>query len=71
MTYKSWLITKYLNKDIMRGDLAGDIKDDKTFPVVNDYHILLNYISRRCHYDDTIRGLFKRSWKDYKNSGGM
>lgn len=69
MTYKEWLITRYICTRTMRGELARDINADKTFPVVNDRHTLLNYLSRRWHYSDTVRGMFKRSWKDYKNSG--
>lgn len=45
MSYKDWLINKYLNDDTTIGDFARDVKYDNSFPISSDENIIKDYLS--------------------------
>ncbi len=70
MTFKEWVIQKYDGQDSPRGDLAYDLKRDKTFPNDGDKEKILSYLEFKFRYAFNADGfsLAKRVYADYEKS---
>lgn len=44
MTFKKWVTEKYQEQDSPRGDFARDCRDDKTFPIGENYRRIEGYL---------------------------
>lgn len=70
-TYKEWIIQRYLGKDSPRGDLAYDIKYDKTFPRgCASREQILEYLNSRNACDGAIKA-FESTWSNYCKTTGF
>ncbi len=64
MTFKEW-ISRLESRNTPSGDLARDIKDDKTFPAENSREAILLYLESR-HACDGALDAFKTTWASYQ-----
>ena len=63
-SFKRWVTGKYLGKNSPKGDLAGDISEDKNFPDGTDFITIANYLSgqRPCQ---ECWDVFSQTWLEY------
>lgn len=66
ITFKTWLL-KFECVDFPIGDLAKDVKADKSFPKENNKEAILNYLHfKRANYDAIQT--FEDAWDYYLKS---
>lgn len=66
LSFKSW-ISLFECVDFPIGDLANDIKSDKTFPKENDREVILAYLKNR-HANKEVIQTFIDAWDYYLKS---
>ena len=67
MKFYQWMLEMYLGKDTPRGDLAHDMKRDRSFPVTNDWKAIYRHLELRSACPQ-CKALFKRCWRDYEKA---
>jgi len=61
MDFKTWIL-QFKGQGNFFGDLAGEIGQDKHFPLNNNYETLTLYF-----HDTLARDTFEEAWKTYQS----
>lgn len=64
MNFYEWMMDKYAQKNTPRGDLAGDMARDKSFPKDGSRTDILGHLESRRAAEACV-ACFKRCWRDY------
>ena len=66
-SFRSYMIRKYINSDTPEGDLARDIKRDKSFPKsAGSFQYIWYYLRKQLACDECM-DTFKACWDMYYN----
>lgn len=63
LTFKNWLL-RFSEVNLPIGDLAREVKDDKSFPIQNSHKAILNYLENQ-HAGDPAIVTFENAWSYY------
>jgi uncharacterized protein YozE (UPF0346 family) len=63
INFKEWII-KFQNKQTPKGDLARDVKSDKSFPVTSDQQEMLDYLYRKGACEEA-KSVFKKAYREF------
>lgn len=63
-SFKRWVLDKYLGKNNPKGDLAGDISEDRNFPDSSDFTVVASYLSGQ-HPCLACWEVFMKTWLEY------
>lgn len=69
MSYKDWLINKYLEDETVIGDFARDVEFDNSFPTSSDENTIYDYLSLK-HVGVVYLTAFRASYKEYEIEEG-
>ena len=68
LTFYDFMIARYLGKDNRYGDLAGDMHEDKDFPVKDNDRDSLRFYLVRCGACNPCLETFSRAWRNYRRA---